>query len=456
MPLRDLSPDYEPLSPAMSSPGPSISERGGKNSPARSLVSEPGHAYASPIIAPTIAAAAVVAAPVTMTIATPEPAAPIVQPRINVSVQPQQQQTTPPHQQQQKPSAPRATPIATAAGKPRTIVFASPQIATSTNAGPANAATVAAKPRYVIEKTAGGSTIIVSDGANTTNTTAAVAVKRPAPVQAPQSIKKEVKIFKMEPAPASTPTAGATAAQQPQQQQLPKKLTIQMRDGGTKTVSTTAGTTYVINKTSAGQFAGVRKLVRVQSAAGVGSGVANAARSILLPVSFQDVKDFRTIKIINASNLNNKSANIKLAAANMLQQSKQGLVQKNVLFSKEQLIGELPDCVCLDHLLIHLYLFSLNRRFPVRPVHLGRRELRLRGRPDAGAVFGLVQQGLVRRFGDGPLQTADRVPHPAHQQRHHQSWSDRKADHRRRSGCAAAIERQSAAPRTSSQRCGRR
>lgn len=63
-------------------------------------------------------------------------------------------------------------------------------------------------------------------------------------------------------------------------------------------------------------------------------------RSILLPVSFQDVKDFRTIKIINTSNMNNKSANIKLAAANMLHQSKQGLVQKNVLFSKEQLIGE--------------------------------------------------------------------------------------------------------------------
>jgi hypothetical protein len=29
----DISPDYEPLSPALSSPGPSISERGGSNSP---------------------------------------------------------------------------------------------------------------------------------------------------------------------------------------------------------------------------------------------------------------------------------------------------------------------------------------------------------------------------------------------------------------------------------------
>lgn len=34
----EMSPDYEPLSPAMSSPGPSISERGEKNSPVRYLV----------------------------------------------------------------------------------------------------------------------------------------------------------------------------------------------------------------------------------------------------------------------------------------------------------------------------------------------------------------------------------------------------------------------------------
>lgn len=74
-------------------------------------------------------------------------------------------------------------------------------------------------------------------------------------------------------------------------------------------------------------------MVRVQNA-------NSNPRSILLPVSFQDVKDFRTIKIINASNLNNKSPNIKLAAANLLQQSKQGLVQKNVLVPKEKLMGK--------------------------------------------------------------------------------------------------------------------
>lgn len=38
---RDLSPDYEPLSPTLSSPGPSISERGGQNSPPRPTYIQP-------------------------------------------------------------------------------------------------------------------------------------------------------------------------------------------------------------------------------------------------------------------------------------------------------------------------------------------------------------------------------------------------------------------------------
>lgn len=59
-----------------------------------------------------------------------------------------------------------------------------------------------------------------------------------------------------------------------------------------------------------------------------------------MPVSLQDVKDFRTFKIINATNLKTKSPNIKLAAANLLQQSKQNLVQKNVIVSKERLMDD--------------------------------------------------------------------------------------------------------------------
>lgn len=39
--FRELSPDYEPLSPTLSSPGPSISERGGQNSPPRATCVQP-------------------------------------------------------------------------------------------------------------------------------------------------------------------------------------------------------------------------------------------------------------------------------------------------------------------------------------------------------------------------------------------------------------------------------
>lgn len=39
--FSDLSPDYEPLSPTLSSPGPSISERGGQNSPPRPACIQP-------------------------------------------------------------------------------------------------------------------------------------------------------------------------------------------------------------------------------------------------------------------------------------------------------------------------------------------------------------------------------------------------------------------------------
>lgn len=43
-------------------------------------------------------------------------------------------------------------------------------------------------------------------------------------------------------------------------------------------------------------------------------------RSILLPVTFKDMKDLKSIKIINAADL--KNSNIKITAANLLTQSK--------------------------------------------------------------------------------------------------------------------------------------
>lgn len=70
---------------------------------------------------------------------------------------------------------------------------------------------------------------------------------------------------------------------------------------------------------------------------GVKNGNAKP-RSILLPVSAHEQQQFRTIKIVNSSHA--KSANIKAAAANLLQKSKQGLLNKNIFMPKEEYIGE--------------------------------------------------------------------------------------------------------------------
>ncbi|XP_037037538.1 CRE-binding bZIP protein SKO1-like isoform X2 [Bradysia coprophila] len=203
----DISPDYEPLSPTLSSPGPSISERGGQNSPPRTAFMQP----------------------------------------------------------MRQPMKPKST-----------IIASSSKVVGKHQPMPSNIRT---------------------------------AVQQ----------KKEVKIYKMTPA-TQVVTAGSTN----------KKVTIQMKDSPIAVKPQSTGK-FVINKQNP-NVQGVRKLIRVQN--------PSNPRSILLPVSFQDVKDFRTIKIINASSLNNKSSNIKMAAANLLQQSKKGLVPKNVLVSKEQLIDD--------------------------------------------------------------------------------------------------------------------
>lgn len=378
---RDLSPDYEPLSPAMSSPGPSISERGGKHSPARSLVSEPGQSIAPVLVRaaapPTAMQTAVAPALKPLTVLQP----PVSQPKpqqqqqLNVTtMQPAKravqfvQRQLPPKTQQFLPSSnvvqatfqpvipsvPSNTSTANGAGKPKTLVFTCPPASQTTNNNNNNH-----KPQYVIEKTVGGS-VIVSESPNGQKRSVGHITMQPQqqqPQQLQQPVKKEVKIYKMSPSGVlthTTQTAPVLSTGQPPS----KKVNIQMKDGAIRTMAATpqasspSAAAYVINKTgnAAGtaQFAGVRRLVRVQqqqpgntsTVLATNGGAPGTSRSILLPVSFQDVKDFRTIKIINASNMNNKSANIKLAAANMLQQSKQGLVQKNVLFSKEQLIGK--------------------------------------------------------------------------------------------------------------------
>lgn len=120
-----------------------------------------------------------------------------------------------------------------------------------------------------------------------------------------------------------------------------KKVTLQLKNGSTNTFTgKTGGTVFLNNKnvvlTSSpgnGQT-GVRKIFRVQQQQ------QQNGRSILVPVSLQDL---RTIKIVNSANLKPKSANIKLAAANLLQQSKQGLIQNNVVLPKEQLMVDDSD-----------------------------------------------------------------------------------------------------------------
>lgn len=62
----------------------------------------------------------------------------------------------------------------------------------------------------------------------------------------------------------------------------------------------------------------------------------NKARSIIVPVASQNNKEFHSIKIVNSGSAQLKSANIKAVAANLLQKSKQGLLQKNILISKQE------------------------------------------------------------------------------------------------------------------------
>lgn len=292
------------MSPTLSSPGPSVSERGGLNSPPRcpSIISQ-----VTPISSPSPALATQIQ------IQTHKPTPIIVQQQKIQQIQPQQQQPK---------------PISVILNKsPPKVIMDKIQPLPKRESGHIN--------QQLLKAAAAGKVNFLP--------------------------KKEVKIIKMAPATGSIQLASnQQQLQQPQQQGTfttnNKKVTIRLPEGQ-KLVKSQPGT-FIINKnngnipgksilnenlyrflTNISHFfcnAGVRKLIRVQNA-----GNTNNSRSILLPVSFQDVKDFRTIKIINTSNLNSKSPNIKLAAANLLQQSKQGLVPKNVLVPREQLIGKI-------------------------------------------------------------------------------------------------------------------
>jgi cyclic AMP-responsive element-binding protein 3 len=75
-----------------------------------------------------------------------------------------------------------------------------------------------------------------------------------------------------------------------------------------------------------------QKVLTVKAGAGV-----TKQRSILVPVSAQNIKEFHTIKIVKSNSSQLKSPNIKAVAANLLQKSKQGLLNKNIYIPKEEL-----------------------------------------------------------------------------------------------------------------------
>lgn len=265
----DFATDYEALSPALSSPGPSISERGGQNSPPRYVKQEP------------------------------------IQKPQHIILQQQQPQAV-------------TTSVPAVMSKAGKAVYQTVKTVISNGAQQLKKASPA---KVIVEKvgqeleggtiTAGGGLVLSKDQLQTTQLVNG----------------KEVKIYRV-----ATAKAGQAVPNN-----LNKKVTLQLKNGSTAT-GKSGGTVFLNNKnvvlTSGGTPNGVRKIIRVQQQQ------QQNGRSILVPVSIQDL---RTIKIVNPANLKAKSANIKLAAANLLQQSKQGLIQKNVVLSKDQLVLDEGD-----------------------------------------------------------------------------------------------------------------
>lgn len=280
----DPTADYEALSPTISSPGPSVSERGGLNSPPRHVTTQQ---LQQPIQKPP-------------------------QQQIIVQQQPQQQTLTVPVS---VPSA--ATSTVTKNGKVyqtvKTVVTSGGQ---QNRKNPTKVIVEKVTPDY---DGLGAGMILSKDQVHTTQL----------------ANGKEVKIYRVASLKNGQTVNVASGAN------ANKKVTLQLKNGSTSTVpARTGGTVFLNNKnvvlTSSpgnGQT-GVRKIIRVQQQQ------QQNGRSILVPVSIQDL---RTIKIVNSANLKTKSPNIKLAAANLLQQSKQGLIQKNVVLPKEQLMVDDSD-----------------------------------------------------------------------------------------------------------------
>uniref|UniRef100_A0A182LYJ4 BZIP domain-containing protein n=1 Tax=Anopheles culicifacies TaxID=139723 RepID=A0A182LYJ4_9DIPT len=150
---------------------------------------------------------------------------------------------------------------------------------------------------------------------------------------------KELKIIRMATMKNGQTVAVASGLSAASTMTSNKKVTLQLKNSSANVKTTGINSTIIPKKVvltsssassfSSGTVPGVRKFIRMQQQ------TQQNGRQVLVPVTIQDL---RTIKIVNSTNMKNKSANIKLAAANMLQQSKQGLIQKNVVLSKDQLL----------------------------------------------------------------------------------------------------------------------
>ncbi|XP_026461676.1 probable basic-leucine zipper transcription factor J isoform X2 [Ctenocephalides felis] len=123
-------------------------------------------------------------------------------------------------------------------------------------------------------------------------------------------------------------------SQKPLQYGRKQNYGITKSNSGTNTYTISSAPNMNQSSSSSSNNQNVRKVIRLST---VNSGNTNNPRSILLPVTIKDMKDLRTIKIINASGLKKTSAGIKLAAANLLQQGKQGLLKNNVVLTQQQL-----------------------------------------------------------------------------------------------------------------------
>ncbi|KAG5673837.1 hypothetical protein PVAND_003850 [Polypedilum vanderplanki] len=121
----------------------------------------------------------------------------------------------------------------------------------------------------------------------------------------------------------------ANAKSQRQQQQQKEAIPIQKR--GTRN-STKNHRNSSLTKTSNNNNLKKEDSKNNQSKNGI-----NKSRSIIVPVTSQNIKEIRSIKIVNSGSSQLKSANIKAVAANLLQKSKQGLLQKNILIPKQDI-----------------------------------------------------------------------------------------------------------------------